>query len=107
MATKNRKPLETIRAYLEGGMSLTDCSKICQYPVPALSILAKAWDIRMPMGRPKGCKRVGAQMNKTTTELPSVGSVQNTSGVGHFPNSTLPQIFFRHGKAASTTETVK
>jgi hypothetical protein len=58
MIKTNRKPLETIRVYLENGMSLTDCSKICGYPISALSVMAMAWGIKLPMGRPKGCKLV-------------------------------------------------
>ena len=54
----SRKPMEEIRKYLEAGMSLTDAAKVTGYPVSALSIMAMAWNIKMPMGRPKGCKLV-------------------------------------------------
>jgi hypothetical protein len=55
-----RKPLEKIRGYLEGGMSLTDAAKITGYPISALSIMAMCWGVKLPMGRPKGCGRAEA-----------------------------------------------
>jgi hypothetical protein len=54
----NRKPMEEIRKYLEAGMSLTDAAKVTGYPISALSIMARCWNVKLPMGRPKGCKLV-------------------------------------------------
>jgi hypothetical protein len=56
-----RKPLETIKAYLQSGMSLTDAAKITGYPVSSLSIMALCWNIKLPQGRPKQGTRVVAQ----------------------------------------------
>jgi hypothetical protein len=68
-----RKPLEEVKKYLETGMTLTDASKITHWPVSALSILARAWDIRVASGRPRIWKYVERErVGNSTHESPKV-----------------------------------
>jgi hypothetical protein len=61
-----RKPLEEVRKFLETGMTLTDASKITGYPISNLSIMAMAWGIKLPQGRPRIWRR--AERERTASE---------------------------------------